>query len=122
MKHASTGADRHHGTAVIVGASLAGLMAALSLSRVGIRVTLLERSDDTGRTGAALHVEHGLLEKITGVKASGVQPFASGVQTWFTVHAGLKAAIETDPNVRLHQQTSVQSVDQDGSSAWAITS
>ncbi|MFC5478433.1 FAD-dependent monooxygenase [Massilia suwonensis] len=35
----------------MVGASLAGLMTALALSRVGIRVTLLERSDDSGRTG-----------------------------------------------------------------------
>jgi hypothetical protein len=33
--------------------ALAGLMAALALSRAGVRVTLLERSDDSGRTGAA---------------------------------------------------------------------
>ena len=107
---------------MIVGASLAGLMAALSLSRVGIRVTLLERSDDTGRIGTALHVENGLLQKITGTKRTEMQPLASGVQTWFAVHAGLKAVVETDPNVQLHQQAAVQSVDQDASSAWAITS
>ena len=45
------------GTAVIVGASLSGLMTALALSRAGLTVSVLEKSADTGRTGAAIHVE-----------------------------------------------------------------
>jgi 2-polyprenyl-6-methoxyphenol hydroxylase-like FAD-dependent oxidoreductase len=54
------------GTAIIVGASLSGLMTALSLSRVGMTVTMLERSDDNGRTGAALSAIEGMLERLTG--------------------------------------------------------
>jgi 2-polyprenyl-6-methoxyphenol hydroxylase-like FAD-dependent oxidoreductase len=78
-------------TALIVGASLAGLMTALTLSRTGVHVTLLERSDDTGRTGAALHVQDGLLERITGLPTSQVpQPLAPGIQTWFAVHGALR--------------------------------
>jgi len=106
--------------AVIVGASLAGLMTALALSRVGIRVTLLERSDDSGRTGAALHVEPGFMQTLLGDQTHVFM--ASGVQTWFTVHAGLRAAVDADPSIALHQHTTVERVGQDSGSAWAESS
>ncbi|MFJ3034649.1 FAD-dependent monooxygenase [Curtobacterium pusillum] len=109
-------------SAVIVGASLSGLMTALTLSRIGIRVTLLERSDDTGRTGAALHVPDGLVERITGLSSAEVpQPITSGIQTWFAVHGALRKAIEADANITLRQNTAVRTVDQDLNQAWAIT-
>ena len=41
---------------LVVGGSLAGLMTGLALSRHGLSVTLLERSTDTDRTGAALQL------------------------------------------------------------------
>lgn len=111
-----------HGSAVIVGASLSGLMAALTLSRIGMRVTLLERSDDTGRTGAALHVPDGLVERITGLPSSEVpQPITPGIQTWFAVHGALRKAIEADANITLRQNTAVRTVDQDANQAWAVT-
>jgi 2-polyprenyl-6-methoxyphenol hydroxylase-like FAD-dependent oxidoreductase len=110
------------GTAAIVGASLSGLMTALTLSRTGMRVTLLERSDDTGRTGAALHVPDGLLERITGLPSSQVpQSIAPGIQTWFAVHGALRAAIEADPAIELRQNTTVKDIHQDSSQAWAVT-
>jgi 2-polyprenyl-6-methoxyphenol hydroxylase-like FAD-dependent oxidoreductase len=88
-----------------------------------MRVILLERSDDTGRTGAALHVPDGLLERITGLPSFQVpQPIAPGIQTWFAVHGALRAAIEVDPAIELQQNTPVRSVDQDGVQAWAVTS
>jgi 2-polyprenyl-6-methoxyphenol hydroxylase-like FAD-dependent oxidoreductase len=109
-------------TAVIVGASLAGLMTALALSRAGVRVTLLERSDDTGRTGAAIHVEDRLLERIVGpTGASCGREIPAGVQTWFTVHAGLRDAVLADANIRLHPQTAVTAIGQEDASAWATT-
>ncbi|WP_314454782.1 FAD-dependent monooxygenase [uncultured Microbacterium sp.] len=111
-----------HGSAVIVGASLSGLMTALTLSQIGMRVTLLERSDDTGRTGAALHVPNGLLERITGLPSTQVpQPITPGIQTWFAVHGALRAAIDADPRIELRQNTAVRRVDQDASHAWAVT-
>jgi hypothetical protein len=42
-------------------------MTALTLSRVGIAVTIVKRSDNSFRTGAALHVEHGLLRRLPGL-------------------------------------------------------
>lgn len=110
------------GTAVIVGASLSGLMTALALSRAGLTVTVLERSGDTGRTGAAIHVEEKLLERIVGPRLAALgQEIPAGVQTWFTVHAGLREAAGADPNIRLYTHTDVISVDQDNDSAWATT-
>jgi 2-polyprenyl-6-methoxyphenol hydroxylase-like FAD-dependent oxidoreductase len=105
------------GHAVIVGASLAGLMTALALSRARIGVTLLERSGDSGRTGTALYVEPGFMQTLLGGRAR--IAMASGIQTWFTVHAGLRAAVDADPRIALHQHTAVQRVGQDATSAWA---
>lgn len=124
LSHSNHVTDRcaPQGTAVIVGASLAGLMTALTLSRAGMNVTMLERSDDTGRTGAALYVGEGLLERITGRDYSQVaRPLVPGIQTWFAVHSALRAAAEADPRIELHQNTAVKSVGQDANSAWAIT-
>ena len=97
-------------------------MTALALSHAGMRVTLLERSDDTGRTGAAIHVEHRLLERIVGpMRVSRGREIPAGVQTWFTVHAGLRDAVLADANIRLHSHTAVGAVGEDDASAWATT-
>jgi 2-polyprenyl-6-methoxyphenol hydroxylase-like FAD-dependent oxidoreductase len=95
-------------------------MTALALSRAGIRVTLLERSDDSGRTGAALYVEPGFMQTLLGAQAH--VAMASGVQTWFTVNAGLRAAVDADPYITLHQHATVEKVGQDAGSAWAESS
>ncbi|GAA1246444.1 FAD binding domain-containing protein [Janibacter melonis] len=113
----------HPGTAVVVGASLSGLMTALALSRTGVEVRMLERSDDTGRTGAALHAPDGLIERITGFAPSQVpQPLAPGIQTWFAVHAALRAAADASPLITLQQKTTVRRVGQDGDTAWVLAS
>lgn len=116
------------GTAVIVGASLAGLMTGLALSRAGVDVTMLERAAEFPRTGASLGgVYEALLERITGRKRSAgdstVQgPSAPRVQTWTAVHARLRSAVDADPHIELRHDTSVRSVDQDAHSAWVTTS
>lgn len=110
-------------TAVVVGASLSGLMSALTLARIGIKVTVLERSDDTGRTGAALHAPDGLLERITGLASTQVpQPLAPGIQTWYAVHGALRAAVDASPLITLHQHTTARRVEQTQRSASVITS
>ena len=121
--------DRHErqGAAVIVGASLSGLMTALALSRAGVDVTLLERVDEFPRTGASLGwVHEGLLERITGRQRSDQDSTAHGpssapVQTWTAVHGRLRAAVDADPHIELRHSTTVQSVGQDAHSAWATT-
>ncbi|MEU1776992.1 monooxygenase [Streptomyces sp. SID7760] len=118
------------GAAVVVGASLAGLMTALALSHAGVDVTMLERSGAAprARKGAALGgVSEGLLSRITGSRHSqgGSAPLSSvapGVQSWMAVHARLRAAVDADPYIELRPHTIVRSVDQDADSAWVITS
>jgi 2-polyprenyl-6-methoxyphenol hydroxylase-like FAD-dependent oxidoreductase len=116
------------GIAVIVGASLSGLMTGLALSRAGMHITILERVDEFPRTGASLgRVPEGLLERIAGRRrpdrdAAASGPSAPGVQTWTAVHTRLRAAVDADPRIELRHDTSVQSIGQDAQSAWATTS
>ncbi|GAA0316022.1 FAD-dependent monooxygenase [Streptomyces turgidiscabies] len=65
--------DERQGAAIVVGASLAGLMTASALSHAGVDVTMLERSGAAprARKGAALGgVSEGLLSRITGSRHS----------------------------------------------------
>ncbi|MEV5892502.1 FAD-dependent monooxygenase [Nonomuraea fuscirosea] len=109
-------------TAIVVGASLSGLMTALTLSRTGTRVTMLERSANKSRTGAALPVRDGLLERLTGRRQTGgTAVVPSGAQAWADVHAALRATVLTDPRIRLRAPVTVTSVGEDEQSAWART-
>lgn len=108
------------GSAVIVGASLSGLMSALSLSRIGMKVTMLERSERKARAGAALPVSEGLLRRLTG-RNFGRDALPSGPQAWADVHSSLRAVVDSDPNIRICAPARVRVVDQDDRSAWAVT-
>lgn len=108
------------GSAVIVGASLSGLMSALSLSRIGMKVTMLERSERKARAGAALPVSEGLLRRLTG-RNLGRDALPSGPQAWADVHSSLRAVVDSDPNIRIRAPVGVRVVDQDERSAWAVT-
>ncbi|HIE4838494.1 FAD-dependent monooxygenase [Burkholderia multivorans] len=105
---------------MVVGASLAGLMSALSLSRIGMEVTMLERSDRKARAGAALPVSEGLLERLIG-RRSKRYALPSGPQAWADVHAALREVVDADPNIRVRSPARVNLVDQDEHSAWAAT-
>lgn len=110
--------DRRH--AVIVGASLSGLMSALTLSRIGMSVTMIERSSRKSRSGAALPVREGLLQRLTGRKwETGALP--SGPQAWADVHSSLRAVVDSDPNILICAPARVSAVNQDERSAWAVT-
>jgi 2-polyprenyl-6-methoxyphenol hydroxylase-like FAD-dependent oxidoreductase len=117
LKHRKRETD---GSAVIVGASLSGLMSALSLSRIGMKVTMLERSDRKARAGAALPVSEGLLGRLTGRNLEG-DVLPSGPQAWADVHLRLRTVVNSDPNIRIRMPARVRIVDQDERSAWAAT-
>jgi 2-polyprenyl-6-methoxyphenol hydroxylase-like FAD-dependent oxidoreductase len=107
------------GHVIIVGASLAGLMTALATSRAGFEVTMVERSADTGRTGAALQTGDELLFRLTG-RSSAPELDGSRIQTWTAVHAHLRAAVERDPKITVHDGVTVDLVGQDAGAAWAV--
>jgi 2-polyprenyl-6-methoxyphenol hydroxylase-like FAD-dependent oxidoreductase len=111
---------------IVVGASLAGLMTGLALSRSGIEVTMLERAGADPRTGDAVGVDPARLERVTGVllpnlssaSATSVTP---GIHSWTAVHAHLNAAVAADPRITLHHRARVQTVGQNDERAWATT-
>lgn len=104
---------------LIVGGSLAGLMTGLALSRHGFSITVLERSTDTDRTGAALQVGFGLLEQLTGRRHAPAM-LAAGVQAWQSVYRGLRAAAE-QAGIIVLQNARVEATGQEGAHAWAKT-
>ncbi|WEK46338.1 MAG: FAD-dependent monooxygenase [Candidatus Andeanibacterium colombiense] len=105
---------------LIVGGSLAGLMTGLALSRHGFSITLLERSTDTDRTGAALQVGYGLVEQLTG-RRNAPGGLATGVQAWQSVYRGLRAAAE-DAGILVLQNARVEAAGQGEGRVWATTS
>lgn len=117
----SEGRHAQRADVIIVGASLGGLMTALALSRHELDIVMLERSNDSDRTGAALQVEHGLIERLTGRRHHMSAALPAGVQTWRAVHAGLRAAVDYEPTITVLQDSRVESVGQDDDAAWAIT-
>ncbi|MFE0419317.1 FAD-dependent monooxygenase [Streptomyces tendae] len=109
-------------SAVVVGASLAGLMSALTLARVGLQVTMLERSTRKSRAGAALPVMHGLLEQLTGRSApTGANAVPSGAQAWSDVHAALRSAAQAETRISMRAPVRVTDSGQDHESAWVVT-
>lgn len=108
------------GTAVVVGASLSGLMSAVALSHIGMNVTMLERSNGKDRGGAALPVADGLLRRLMGRDAVG-RTLPSGPQAWADVHSALRAIVEADSRIRVRTLERVARVDQDKDAAWAVT-
>ena len=113
----------HNGTAVVVGASLSGLMTGISLAREGIRVTILDKVAEDRPGGSGLRVngarfgESGT-EKLLKTLASGGK---TGVQLWETIESRLREEAKRNPGIALHYHARVFSVGQDEYSARAVT-
>lgn len=116
------------GSAVVVGASLAGLSLAISLVRSGLAVTVLERSSSERLGGTGLRLWGGRNETIARRDGSGIQvptiaSIASagvpGPEGWTTVRRRLFDAAVQEPGITILHETEVVEVGQDADSAWA---
>ncbi len=109
--------------AIVVGASLSGLMTGIALAREGLTVTILEKVGDEQRTGSGLQVSSGMFE--TSKTARLLRKLASGgkksVQLWSAIEYRLRREALSDPNITIQYNTRVDALGQDADSAWVET-
>ncbi|UPO90138.1 NAD(P)/FAD-dependent oxidoreductase [Niallia sp. Man26] len=110
-------------SAIVVGASLSGLMTAIALSRTGINVTILERASVERRNGAGLQVDSGEIDQTKTAKF--LRSLASGgiksAEAWTSIEFRLRKEALANPRIDLHYNTRIQTVNQDENSAWVVT-
>ncbi|WP_144791845.1 FAD-dependent monooxygenase [Kocuria palustris] len=114
---------------LVVGGSLAGLMAGIALAREGHRVTLLERADRDRPSGASLVVREADLRRVLGPEHAraaarmagpgGGDPGSDVPSTWAGLHEGLCRAAESEPGMVIRHRTRVGEIGQDDQGAWA---
>lgn len=123
MAHININNQKQNNSAVIVGGSLSGLMTAIALSHEGIKVTVLEKSQEGVRSGATLKVdgysfnESKIEKKLKHLVSEG----KSNVQLWSSIESRLRKSAHEDSNISLYYNTRVVSVDQNENYAWAET-
>lgn len=110
-------------TAVIVGASLSGLMTAIALAEEGIYVTIIEKVDENRHGGSGLRVNGGTFgksktEKLLKNLVSGGK---SSVQLWSAIESRLREQVKREDNIELHYNTRVVDIDQNEEMAWVVT-
>src|SRR5699024_3739096 len=115
--------DKEDETAIVVGASLSGLMTGISLAREGLRVTILDKVSEEQRHGSGLQVDGGtmemsmtarLLRKLYAVEKTYVQLRKS-------IEHRLRKEALSDSKINIRYHTKVETVDQDVNSAWVTT-
>ncbi|ANI92668.1 FAD-dependent urate hydroxylase [Dietzia timorensis] len=116
---------------IVVGGSLAGLMAGIALARQGHDVTLLERAQRHRPSGAALSVSESALRRILGPDHARAAARMAGPRdgdaradvpsTWAGLYEGLCRAAESEPRINLLHGARATGIGQDGDRAWAST-
>ena len=111
------------GSAVVVGASLSGLMTGIALSQAGLTVTIIERAGEERRSGAGLQVDSGELDRNKTAKF--LRKLASGgvqsAEAWSSIELRLRREAKADPRIDLLYNTRIQTVGQDDEAAWVVT-
>jgi 2-polyprenyl-6-methoxyphenol hydroxylase-like FAD-dependent oxidoreductase len=98
---------------VVVGGSLVGLAASIALSRLGMDVTVLERSPARAVDGGGgLGVDVALLRQVTGIREE--PPVLHGIDrdttAWHLLQGWLEAYTRRCPGVRVQRGTQVTAV------------
>lgn len=114
---------RSNGSAIIIGASLSGLMTGIALGREGLNVTILDKAGEEPRSGSGLQVNGGTfdLSKTARLLRNLASGGKSSVQLWSTIESRLRTEALSDPQIDIRYNTRVESVDQDDQSAWVVT-
>lgn len=110
-------------SAIIVGASLSGLMSGIALAREGLKVTILDKVGEEQRTGSGLQVDGGAFDMSKTSRL--LRKLASGgersIQLWSSIESRLRKEALADSRIDVQYSTQVQKVDQDKDSAWIVT-
>ncbi|GAB4074183.1 FAD-dependent urate hydroxylase HpxO [Barrientosiimonas marina] len=111
------------GSAVVVGASLSGLMAGIALAREGLHVTILEKADEDRPGGAGLQVDGGLFDRSKTARylRKIVTDGKKSIKLWSTLENRLRTEVQSYSTIDLCFNVRVQTVDQDNAAAWAET-
>ena len=111
------------GSAIVVGASLSGLMTGIALAHEGWHVTILERVGSKPRSGAVLQVDSGDIDQ--NMTAKKLRQLASGglksAEAWSSVQSRLLAEAKANPRINLRYETRISKVDQDQYIASVVT-
>lgn len=115
--------NTNKGTAVIIGASLSGLMTSIALAEEGIDVTVIDKVSEEPRTGSGLQIDSGSFElsktaRLLRKLASGGK---SSVQLWSSIEGRLRDEAEKNPRIKLVYNSRVESVNQNERSTWVVT-
>ena len=107
---------------IVVGGSLGGLMMSLALARKGYTVTVLERADASLRNGAFIRLytgaTHGEIERELRQLASNGN---NRIEAWSAIQERLREVVEKESAITLEFNKKIVAIDQDETSAWAIT-
>lgn len=115
------------GTAIVVGASLAGLALSISLARSGLAVNVLERAQEERNGGTGLRLWGGMGETIrrrdgSGASVPTIASIASagvpGPEGWATVRRRLADAATAEPGISIHYESEVVEIGQNAETAW----
>ncbi len=123
MKENQSVTDQYNGSAVVIGASLSGLMTGIALAKEGLTVTILEKVVDGPRSGAGLQVD------AAGFTSKGTERLlrnlASGgkrsIQLWTSIESRLRKEVESDARIDLRYDSRVEVMEQNETAAWVIT-
>lgn len=110
-------------SAVIVGASLSGLMTGIALAQEGIHITIIDKVGEIRHGGSGLRVNGETFgkSKTKRLLKQLVSRGKSSVQLWSTIESRLRTQAKKESRINLLYDTRVLSVGQDEDTAWVVT-
>lgn len=122
METSEKQANHHIQTAIVIGASLSGLMAAIALAEEGIRVTVIEKVEENRQGGSGLRVNGGTFGKTKTERL--LKNIVSGgkdsVQLWSSIESRLRVYAKQTSLITLQYRTRVQQIDQNEEKVWVV--